>query len=195
MLIHFLLSTAFAVLDFDYPFKCNDFVCNVHPLNDISKCGILAIKVWGSSYHDEELGASRVWISASGHAEDAALVERVVKFGIDLVARIAGSRHATCAITGIWATALDHKARNDPVELESIVEALGSEFLEICDVIGSLIRQKSNYDLALVGLHDGNFFAGLWCWHSLYCTSARGASERSGRSRRSERSGITILSR
>ena len=80
--------------------------------------------------HDEELAAGRVGIHRAGHADDAAGVLDGVgnavlqEFALDVPA---GAAHAGA----LRVAALNHKARDDAVEGQAVVEALLDELLKV----------------------------------------------------------------
>ena len=146
--------------------QSDDLVENVKSFDDFSIDGVLAIQVWRTGNHQEELGAGRIWIRRSCRAEDALVMERIVKLLVDSVAGTAGAVAASIIGLRIGVSALDHEAGDDSVELSAIVETLFREFLEVLNVSRSFIFEESDHDFAVIRLHDGDFFADSWSCHN-----------------------------
>ena len=139
--------------------EVDDFVDDIHTLNDLTEDGVLVVEGRGIGDADEELAACRVGVLASGHAENAARVVRGAELSGDRVARSARSRHSGCARLGVGVAALDHEPGDDSVEGGLIVKALGSKLLKVLDVTGSELRKELEDDAAQIGFEDSNLFS------------------------------------
>jgi len=99
--------------------------------------------------HDEELAAGAVGVHAAGHADDAAGV-------LDGVVDAVGSKLALDVPAGAAdavaqrAAALDHKAGDDAVEGQTVVEALTDQLLEILTGDGGSFLVQLDVDDAAV---------------------------------------------
>ncbi len=95
---------------------------NIHALNDLTERSVASVKMWSSFVHDKELASCRVWIHGSCHGENTWCMLQIVfetvlgKFTFDAVS---GATHSV----SVGTSALDHKAVDDTVEDQSVVEA------------------------------------------------------------------------
>ena len=99
--------------------------------------------------HDEELAGCRVGIVSSRHGDNASLVlDGIVvtvsaEFTVEL---LLGAAHTVAE--GV--AALDHKAGDNSVEGEAVVEAFLCERFKVCDSLGCVLGIELKLDLAAV---------------------------------------------
>ena len=96
----------------------------------MAKCSILAIQMRSILVHDEELAAGRVGVHSAGHADHAAgVLDGVVHAVLQELALDvpAGAAHAGA----LRVAALNHKAGDNAVEGQAVVEALLDELLKV----------------------------------------------------------------
>ena len=93
----------------------DDGVDNVLSRGGLSKDGVFAVEVWSGKVRDEKLRSVGVR-SRVGHGEDAGFVVATVSFAFTFEL-VAGPTRAGAG----RATTLNHKVRNDAVEVESVV--------------------------------------------------------------------------
>ena len=107
-----------------------DLVNRLHTRDDLTESRVLTVEMGRVLVHNEELAGCRVGIEGSRHRDNASLVLDGVadavcaEFALDVLLCAAHSVAERIA-------ALDHKARDNSVEGESVVEALGNELLKI----------------------------------------------------------------
>src|SRR5216683_6525815 len=112
-----------------------DVVHDVHPRDDLSEDGVLAVEEVRGGEHDVELATRRVGIVAPRHGDRAAHVLVLVELGLDLVSGAART-------VALGVAALDHEAGLDAVEGQAIVKALFRERDEVLDGLGRVIGEK-----------------------------------------------------
>ncbi len=83
----------------------------------------------------------------------------VIELGLYGVTRSTGTVASSIVVLGVWVASLDHKARNNSVELRSVVEALSNERLKALDMLRSLQREKA-HGYAPVGRFEDRQFVG-----------------------------------
>src|SRR5690606_5338922 len=106
---------------------------------------------------DEELAAVGVGAGV-GHGQDPALVaDAVAGLVLEGIARAAGAGPPGTA-------ALDHEVRNDPVEVQAVVEALPGQVHEAGDGHRGLVGEELDGDLATVGVENGVQGHGVDSW-------------------------------
>ena len=128
--------------------------------DQLAEGGVLFVEELGVAVAEEELGAGAVRVGGAGGGEHAAHVRLRVELGFDLVAGATGAGHATRALFGVGAAALDHEAFDNAVKRGAVVEALLGEFLEVFDVAGGDIGPEFQGDFTLGGGDDCDFFGG-----------------------------------
>ena len=127
----------------------SDLVNNLHAGNYLTESGILTVEVGCVLMHDEELAGCRVGVICSRHGDNTSLVldgvsEAVsAEFAVELLVRAAHT-----VAEGV--AALDHKAGDDSVEGESVVEAFLYERFEVSDGLGCVLGIELELDLAAV---------------------------------------------
>ena len=110
---------------------------------------------------DEELAADGVRHSGLCPAEGSADVgEAAVVLVADSRTRTLGCVATSAVFTGEVAP-LDHEVLDDAVERCSVVLALLGKFNEVCCAFADDFFEKTKLHRAVVGLHDGDGFAGL----------------------------------
>ena len=134
----------------------DDFVSHLHPLNDFTESGVLAIEKSGFGDADKELATTGVslridLVTRSGGGDGAPFV-LVFDFCRDGVART--TRAVGTAIVGIFTfgiATLDHEARDDAVEGGAIVKSIFDQLFEIFGVLGAFDDIEFDDDDAVVG--------------------------------------------
>ena len=114
--------------------NARDAVENVKAIGQLTECGVGAVQVGRILVHNEELRACGVGMHGTGHGDHASGVLECIldtvgrKLTLDLITGAAHTRTGGIA-------ALDHKARDDSVKDESVIEALVCKLDEIfyCD--------------------------------------------------------------
>ena len=133
----------------------SDLIHDLHSGNDLAESGILAVQMGSVLVHDEELAAGAVGVHAAGHADHAAgVLDGVVhtvcsELALDVPARAAGA-------VAQRAAALDHKAGDDTVEGQAVIEALADQLLEILTGDGGDFLIQLNVDDAAVFHSNAN---------------------------------------
>lgn len=131
-----------------------DGIHHVHAGRDLAEGGILAVQVLGIGVHDEELAAGGVGGLGAGHAQHAPLVLQLILEAIEqelALDAVAGAAHAGA----LGAAALDHKAGDDPVENQAVIEIVIAQVDEIVNALGCLLRVQLALDDTAVFHGDG----------------------------------------
>ena len=127
------------------PRDVRDLVDDVHAGRDLPEDRVLPVEpgaLLGGD--DEELAAVRVG-AAVRHRERAADDRPAVRLVLELVARPTGAVPARAA-------ALDHEVRNDAMERQAVVVALGGKLDEVPDGLGRVLVVELDVDRAVVGV-------------------------------------------
>lgn len=128
-----------------------DFLDEVEALRDLSKAGVVAVKVGGvfAVVDDEELGAAGV-AACVGHAQYTLVVKLVfpVELAVDGVAR-------SSTADALRTSALYHKAWDDAVELEAFVETFFGKLDEVGHRVGCVLLKKLHGHRTVVGVNLG----------------------------------------
>ena len=109
--------------------------------------------------HDEELRAAAVIAVGARHRKNASFVAYGVfnavcgKFALDVVV-------AAARAVALWVTALDHKALDDPVEGQTVVEALVYKVEEVLNGDRRVGGVEDKADGAVVLNVDSHSFRG-----------------------------------
>ena len=144
-----------------------DLVDNLDALGNSAECRILAVEVGCILVHDEELAGGRVGIKCSRHGDNSALVlDRVVVTVCTELADDVLLRAAHTVTEGI--AALDHKAGDNSVEGETVVEALLNEIFEVFYGLGGVLGIELKLDLAAVFHFDDYHIFFLSCFKKSY---------------------------
>src|SRR3990170_1392689 len=96
----------------------------LHAAGNLAEDRILAVQEVRILHDYEELRARAVRVLGTGHREYAPLVRDVVELCRHIPARPAGAVHPRVRPLGVRVSALDHEARDDPVEYRPVVETL-----------------------------------------------------------------------
>jgi hypothetical protein len=98
----------------------SNFLDHIQTVNHLTKDGVLAIQVGSSSKRDKELAPVGSWTTV-GHRHDTrtCMKQRVV----ELILEFAAPDRFTTATSASGIAALEHEARNDPVEDDTVVFA------------------------------------------------------------------------
>ena len=134
----------------------DNLVGHLHPFNDFTESGVLAIEESGFGDADKELAAAGIslgvaFIPEPGGGNGAPLVF-ISDFSGDGVART--TRAVGTAIVGIFTfgiAALDHEVRDDAVEGGAIVKSIFDQLFEIFGVLGAFDDIEFDDDDAVVG--------------------------------------------
>ena len=111
--------------------------------------------------HNEELATGGVGGHGAGHGQNAAAVKQLVleavgtELALDAVAGAAGAN-------ALGVAALDHKAGDDPVENDAVIEALLHQGDKVVDGVGGHLRVQLRLDDAAVFHFDGNNGIAHW---------------------------------
>ena len=114
-------------------------VYHIHTFGDFAKACVSAVQMRSSLVHNEELASGRVGMHSSCHGENTLRVAQIIletvliKFSFDGISRAA---HAG----SVRAAALNHKAIDDTVKDEAIIEAFFYKTDEIVYCIGGDFR-------------------------------------------------------
>ncbi len=139
-----------------------NFVHDVHPVDDLTESGILAVKMGRILMHDKELGTGRIGVLGSRHGNNAPFMfQRISKtigleFPFDL---IAGAAH-----TGtVRAAALNHKAFDDLMEDQPVIEAFFTRLSKFSTVLGAAFASSSNviflpFSISIIIIFSPPFF-------------------------------------
>ncbi len=125
-----------------------DLIDILHAVHDLAENGVRAVEMRRVREADEELAVGAVGIARTRCAESAAL-ER----GRRKLSRKIGILGAALA-GALRVAGLGHEARDDAMELQAVVEALGHELLDARDVLRRQIGPQPDRDLAGLELHD-----------------------------------------
>src|SRR5262245_4883224 len=158
-----------------------DVVHDVHARRDLAEDRVLAVQEVGRSQRDVELAARGVGILAAGHGYHAADMLLLVELRLDLVTGTAGA-------VALGIAALDHEARLDAMEGESVVEALVGEGDEVLDGLGRIVGKELDLDdTALLHSDLGRLFHSRRSFLSGFgCLGPRGLEELGGRDERDD---------
>src|SRR6267142_549362 len=118
-----------------------DAVHVLHAGDDLAEDRVVAVEMRRGAVTDVELAAGRVGMLAPGHRHRAAHVLLLVELRLDLIAGAAGA-------VALGAAALHDEIRDDPVELQPVVEALLGERDEVLDGLRRVLRVELHPDLA-----------------------------------------------
>jgi hypothetical protein len=140
--------------------QTDNFVHYVQPFDDFAIGGVLTVQVGRSRDHQKELASGRVDVVGSGGTQDSANVLDVIKLGSNPVWWTTHAMGRAVVASGVGIAALDHEARNDPVELGPVIKPFPSQGFEILDMIGGLVFEETKHDTAKIGLEHGDFFTG-----------------------------------
>ena len=113
-----------------------------HAALDLSPYRVLPVEERRIVGNDEELAVGAVRIVRPGHGCDSADVWLAREFGLEV-----GEIGTVIAGAGRVA-ALCHKARDDPMEHDPVVEAAFCEAGNALDMVGRKIRAKADDDVA-----------------------------------------------
>mmetsp|Transcript_51159 Transcript_51159/g.92108 ORF Transcript_51159/g.92108 Transcript_51159/m.92108 type:complete len:259 (-) Transcript_51159:47-823(-) len=161
--------------------------CNadVHALDDLAEHRVLGrsrrepVEVLVVGHVEEELRASRVWLAGVGHGQsarsirvpgdvlvlDVSTVAAPLRGASDQVLKLSVGRPALACIPRVWvprvgAAELIHEARDDAMEMDTIVEAGAAKI----DKIGRGDWHPVKVDLCLEASH-GSLESGSWVRH------------------------------
>ena len=110
-----------------------------------SERGVLPVEARNAAHADKELRAGRVWIIGPRHREDTRLVQAIVEFLVDLVARSARASSFRTAC-------LDDEARDHPMKDDTVVVANLREADDVPAVAWSDVRPQIQDDLPGIGI-------------------------------------------
>ena len=151
-----------------------DSVHNIHALGHIAESGILTVQESGVLMDDEELGAGAVGILGAGHGDAATGVRQGV-----LVAVLSELAHnigfAAAGAVAVGVTALHHKACNDAVESQAVIETGLCQIDEVGDGNRSYIAVQLHGDGAVV-FHDDISIVGADSLHGCFLCGRSGGS-------------------
>ena len=82
----------------------------------------------------------------------------VVELGIDRVTGATRAMLGTILAFGIGIAALDHESRNDAMESRAVVKPFAGQFFKVVHMAGRLVRKKFEFNVAMYGLYQRNFF-------------------------------------
>src|ERR1017187_1544293 len=99
------------------------------------------------------------------HRDHTANMGLGVEFGLDLVARSAGSRRPSFTLLCVGAASLDHEALDYSVEGRPVIKALSGELLEVLDRLWADVRPEGYRHFTVGRLYDGLFAGGLVLAH------------------------------
>src|SRR5256885_13041609 len=112
-----------------------DAVHDVHPRDDLAEHRVLAVQEVRGGERDVELAARRIGGLAPRHGEHAPHVLLLVELGLDLVAGVSGA-------VALGVATLDHEARLDAVEGQTVVEALLGQRDEVLHRLGRVLGEE-----------------------------------------------------
>jgi hypothetical protein len=140
----------------------DNLVHHLHASKDFAEDGIGSIQSTVVCDTDIELRAVIVGVSRAvalpwhlGHGDSAAFMRTIVGFGIQPVAGTAGPVQRAVGILAQWVAPLNDESWNDTVKSGAIIEPHFDKIDEVFDVTRSVVRIKTNLDLAELRC-DGN---------------------------------------
>ena len=135
-------------------FHGGDGVDNVHALGNCAESGILAVQEITVLMHDEELASAGIGGLGSSHGQHTALMSQVVLHAVEpelALDAVAGTAHAGT----LGAAALNHKAGDDTVKDQTVIEAFVDQRDEVAHRLGRYFGIQLSNDLAAVFHFDG----------------------------------------
>ena len=127
----------------------SDGIHNFHAGSDFAEGGVLAVQMFGILMHNEELTACRVGGGGASHTQNTPFVAKLILYTVEeklALDAVAGAAHAGA----IGATALDHKAGNDPVEDQAIIVVMIAQVDEVIHALGRGLGIEFTLDDATV---------------------------------------------
>ena len=113
----------------------SDCVHNIHTGGYLTEGCVLTIQVLCILVHDKELAACAVGAGGTSHRQNAALMAQIVLEAVKeelALDAVAGAAHAGA----VGAAALDHKAGDNAVENQAVVEIMVCQVDEIIHALG-----------------------------------------------------------
>ena len=126
-----------------------------HAVHDAAEGGVLTVQMGRVLVHDEELAAGAVRRLGAGHGQHAPGVAQVVVEAVGLELALDAVARAAHAVA-VGAAALDHKAGNDPVEDQAVVEAGIGQRDEVIHALGRDVGVQLAGDPAAILHFDGH---------------------------------------
>ncbi len=152
-----------------------DLVNGFHTRDDLAECGVLTVKMRRVGVHNKELRGCGVGVKRPRHRDNAA---RVLYSVIPAVCAELSLDVFLCAAHTVAerVAALDHKAGDDSMEGETVVESLGNELLKVLYGDGRRVGIKLYLDPCAV-FHFNNYhsFFSLYDFVVFYLRANAGA--------------------